>query len=236
MRAPPFLTSREIVTLITFLIVQICPATSRADIYLITSRAAINNADIIEWSQLGPAFSYAATPHQITSFSGGVTGTLYLPGQARRLDQGNGWAGDFLPGEPLIYTWPSTPITLFFDQPLAGVGMQIEQGYYGAFTSTIQAFDAGGTLLGSFERHGMATSAADGSAIFIGVWSDDANIQRLVVNSTSLVNGRDGEFAINFVSVSAVPEPATTALLGLAVIIAGPCRLKPRRHPSVRLE
>jgi uncharacterized protein YbjT (DUF2867 family) len=72
--------------------------------------------------------------------------------------------------------------------------------------------------------------------LFIGVWSDDANIQTLVINSTSFVNGRDGEFAITSVSVSDVPEPATAALLGPAVIIAGLYRLKPHRHLSVRLE
>jgi len=134
------------------------------------------------------------------------------------LDEGNGWAGNFLPGEALIYTWPSTPITLSFDQPLSGIGMQVEHGYYGAFTATIQAFDVGGALLGSASRQGVGTSAADGSAIFIGIGSDEGNIQRLAINSISLVNGRDGEFAINYVSAAMVPEPSSMALFGLGVV------------------
>ena len=104
--------------------------------------------------------------------------------------------------------------------------MQIEHGYYGAFTATIQAFGVGGGLLGSASRQGVGTSAADGSAIFLGIWSDEGNIQRLVINSISLVNRRDGEFAINYLSVAIVPEPSSIVLFGLGVVAVGALRKK----------
>jgi len=182
----------------------------------ITDRNALAANDLFNWAQLGPAFSYAPNPSAITSASGLLTGRLAIQGSARRLDQGNGWAGDFLPGEALIYSWPSVPITLSFDSPIAAAGAQIDPGYYGSFSATITAFDAAGTLLGSFSRTGVGTSNEDGSALFLGLRSDQANISTLVFDCQNF-NGIGGLLAINQLSVSIVPEPHPGPLLAAGI-------------------
>lgn len=141
----------------------------------------------------------------------------------QRLDQDNGWSGNFGAGEELLWTGTGGggPITLNFSSPVAGAGSQIQYNFIGAFMADIQAFDSLNNLLGSFTLNGNSTSDGDDSAIFIGILSSSTDISRLVFGVPNPTFPFPQDFAINNVIVQgtadpvAVPEPATLVLLGL---------------------
>ncbi|MGO9600461.1 MAG: PEP-CTERM sorting domain-containing protein [Isosphaeraceae bacterium] len=130
--------------------------------------------------------------------------------------------GNFAPGDKLLWTGASGgtpnrgPITLNFGSNLiSGGGAQIMPDGYGSFTAVIQAFDKNGNLLGSFTEVGNATSAADNSAIFIGIYDSSPEIASIKIGDNGAL-----DFVINkfdFVTTStAVPEPASLIMAGIA--------------------
>jgi hypothetical protein len=175
------------------------PITASANIIGITSLAALGATDSIDWSQLGPAFTVLPVPQMVISTNGLTAVVSQSPGtNFERLDQNNGWAGNFAPGTPLLWnqiaTSPSpgfcvglgcqaSTITVTFDQPVAGAGAQIQPDFYGSglrgcgvdgFCARVRAFDVSNQLLGSFGTSGLSTDSGDGSAMFIGLVSDTA--------------------------------------------------------------
>jgi len=86
---------------------------------------------------------------------------------------------------------------------------------YGTFTAEIQAFDKNGNLLGSFTEAGNATSAADNSAIFIGIYDSSPEIASIKIGMSGSYNFLINKF--DFVTTStAVPEPASLIMAGIA--------------------
>ena len=69
--------------------------------------------DTIDWGQLGATFSTFASPQPITSI-GGVTGTISDSATLERLDQSNGWSGNFTSSSSGILS-PGYQNYLFFD-------------------------------------------------------------------------------------------------------------------------
>ena len=128
------------------------------------------------------------------------------------LIQSLSWNGNFSPGQTVLANNGNGPDIFAFSIAQQGFGVQIQDNSnFGPFTATISAFDATHTLLGTFTEDGQSNTNADGSAIFIGVTSDSADIA-----SVELSIGGD-----NFGVAQTIPEPASFVLMGSALIVAG---------------
>jgi hypothetical protein len=205
---------RKVLVLIAVVLVSFTAA--QADtLSLVTSRVG---SDSLNWVQLGAPFT--AIPNPFTAVSVGgivVTGTFAgTTGEIRQ--QGDGWNGNFTPGDNLVWTDSQGPLTLAFSQGLNEVGTQIQQDNYGAFTAEIDAYN-GVTLLGSFTENGNSNANGDGSAIDIGVMDlSGSNITSVTLSLTSSTN-----FAINQLDLNSAttPEPGTIMLLGSGLGLVG---------------
>ena len=102
------------------------------------------------------------------------------------------------------------PIEISFANPISRIGTQIQRDQFGSFSTSIGAFDSIGNALGSFTRNdGNSTSRGDGSAIFIGIGSDTANIARVQFSVPSTQ-----DFAIGSLTTSNEPVPEPLTILG----------------------
>jgi hypothetical protein len=199
-----------------------CTERSFAGIILVTDAASLGAQGTINWAN---ALSSNIVPQPFVASVSGIPGLSAqvsdpaVPYSLQRLVQSAsgfyGWAGNFLPGTTLLNTnGDPGPIAIQFSTPVQGVGTQLESSncqigcWNGTFNINITAFDSLGALLGSFWVSGTSSSAADGSAEFVGVLSDSANIKSVEFNVD--VNS---DFSINQVDVTDTPEPGTAALL-----------------------
>ncbi len=188
-----------------------------ASVTLLTSRAQITETDYIDWADLGATFtpvpaSFVISTHG-TPFNVNVSG----PGPMERRDEGNGWLGDFTPGDALLWTnSQSGPLTLTGSKTCNEVGMSVQRDQYGAYGMTISAYDGLNNLVGSFHLNGNVGSAEDGSALFAGIRSTAGDIHSVVIQMDD-----NGDFALNRVSYSCcgpVPEPASMSVLALGAL------------------
>lgn len=197
-------------------------ASAEASVMLITNEGGIDADGLIDWGVLGPDFTEIAQPFNLpVPGIPGLNVTVSQDGNSNfeRRDQGTGWAGNFAPGEELLWTNGfNGPMSLDFDSPIQGFGSQIQRNQFGAFTANISAFN-GMTLLGSFDLNGVSTSAGDDSAIFLGILSDSGDITRIVLDISST-----DDFAINGPRIQRAPEPASLGLFGLGVLCLGIAR------------
>jgi hypothetical protein len=164
------------------------------------------SGDTVNWGQLNlaPGTTFP-TPLEFISF-GGINGeaTVDKKGLANVQEQccpTGLWDGNFSPGDILFDTDnTAVKLTLTFKKPLKSIGTQIQANQLAAFVAQLQAFDHN-RLLGTFqENSGPNLSAADGSAIFLGVASATANITSVVYTVT--INGSPYGFAINQATLS----------------------------------
>lgn len=135
--------------------------------------AALAPNDGVEWAQLPEEGSPYSSP--LTVFSG--LGRPVTSGDGvgfNRLTEGSSWIGNFTPGDAVLWTsadgsdaTTSATLLLTFDQPIYGLGAQIQANYYGPFSATLELFD-GSSLLGMFGISGLSTADADGSAPYLG--------------------------------------------------------------------
>jgi hypothetical protein len=198
----------------------------------LTSRAALGANDFEDWGTLGPSFSTPSNPFAATSNGGlGLSVSQQQPGSFQRLDQNNGWGGNFAPGDALLYTAVETlgsaggPIIISFSHPVVGAGAQIQEDLFGTFTAEILALDGSGNVLGSFSEDGISNGNGDNSAIFIGIKdsSNAASISKIEFALTAAQNGPTTAFAINEFSidsaaVAAVPAPPSVIPLAIGAL------------------
>ena len=115
-------------------------ATSRAGIQ------ALPDADSIDWDDAGPVLSFLLNPIQVLS-NGGLLVDVEKPDPSvffRRLDQGNGWGGNFAPGDRLIWqadVGDYVALSTFGGNLLTAIGAQIQTNTpFGTFTATLETF------------------------------------------------------------------------------------------------
>ena len=213
-------------------------ATSVQAITFVTERTALDETDRVNWSAVGEIFNPFGPPDPAVflpnSFpvqsKAGLDVQVTIPEEATpgltppfvfqttpapgiETNFGNGdfilFSG-FIPGPPPAIGNPG-PITLTFDTPVLGAGAQIGVDDTFDFTATLSAFDADGTLLGSFSavKQGKTSLDLDNSALFLGVLNDLPIISKLEFKPS--VSER--AIGINQLSIvaaaTAVPEPAT---------------------------
>lgn len=200
------------------LVAFLAPVDGSAAIITYSDRSLFPDNDYVDWAQFGPDLTVVPNNSVATAAFFGTTVTVSTDTATamERRDQGTGWAGNFAAGDALLWTRnvDNAKLILDFSQNVWGGGAQIQADLYGSFTGTLEAYDAGNNLLGSFNLAGNSTAAGDNSAIFMGIFSTDADVRRLVF----FTNNAKQDFAINQLEflecVTVVPLPGTLLLLG----------------------
>ena len=198
------------------------------------SRADQNPTDIIDWTQLGPALTSLTTPQFVTTFSGNlalagnINGNNFL-----RVDEGNGWTGNFDFGESLVWTCAGSssagsssagpgPFALVLQNPVGSFGFSIQTDEYGPFAVDVQAVDASNNVLFDHIFNGFSTNLENGSALFVGLGdATGVNISQILISTTSQDSFFANDFAIDdpsFTYVTATPEPRSMAVLLSALL------------------
>ena len=214
----------------------------------VAERSALSATDKVDWSSVGSIFSPFGPPDpsvflppsfSVTSQAGRsvrvdippsttagvlppfVFQTTPEPGIATNFDD-----GDFIlftgliPGPPPAIGNPG-PITLSFDEPVAGAGTQLAVDDIFNFTGTLSAFDRDDQLLGRFSAPGTSSLALDNSALFLGVLSDESNIAKLEFKS-SVPTSAIGLNQLSLLgerlpATTEVPEPSSLVALGVMI-------------------
>ena len=190
--------------------------------------------DTIDWSQLGPSFTLLSSPLTVTSADGVTVTVTSAGGVFERRDQGDGWSGNFLPGEGLLWDQGVGPdITLTFATPVGAAGAAIQADFYGGFTAQVTVNGAN-----AFTENGDSTAGGDGSAIFIGWSGGPITTLQFDLTAASLI---PNDFAVGTVAlpsgsetvpVLSAPEPSTWAMMMLGFAGVGYAAFRTRK-PAV---
>jgi hypothetical protein len=198
---------------------------------LVGSSTALDANDAVGWSNLAPLFTvFGSGAHYASSNGLAITVSSDTGGVLEVAQQGNGIAGNFNPGEFLLFNQQSGAITISFSHGIYGAGAQVEGDNYGSFNGTISAYGASDNLLGSFVFSGISNGAGDGSAVFAGILSSTPDIYHI---SFWAPNGGVADFAMGTLDLNApspVPEP-TTMSFGVLLLPFGLKMLRMLRKP-----
>jgi hypothetical protein len=209
-------TSRRV---LTGLVLAGCALAAQAALVVASDRSQLLNATTVDWSVLGPDLTALGSPVVAgpATVSGASAFTVF-----QQAPTGT-WDGNFTDGESLLSLFDlngNGPIGGAFDisfaSAIAGFGTQAQDINFGAFSVTIDVYDATNSLLGSFNFNGDSNDDQDGSAVFVGVLSDQLDISRVVISGMS-----DGS-AINQLTLAGpanpAPAPASLALVLMALL------------------
>ena len=159
-----------------------------------TNKNAFGAEDYIDWSQLGGAGTTISVPASVTS-NRSKTATVSALTSLYAMVQGTNWAGNFSPGDALLYSWGNTEITITMGSAVAGLGCQIQSSQGGPYYGEIDVYDVSDTKILNFKSYGVSNSNADGSAVFIGARSQSKNIKKVVFSLFE--TSKPGKFVIN---------------------------------------
>lgn len=198
--------------------------------------------DWVDWCQYGCAGNQLPTPQTFVSGMGN-TGSVGLVGTFEgfyNLQQDASWFGNFTSGMGLIYNGSAfgsipTSIATTFDSGMYGAGAYIQSNYYGAFTATIELFDANYQSLGVYTAVGVS-EYAPGTALFIGAYDMSGLADVYAAQFTAWGTGpAEPDFSIGSLGLGTTPytpntpEPGTLMMLGTSVIgLAGVLRRRMR--------
>jgi hypothetical protein len=180
---------------------------------LITDPSLLHAGDQIDWGSLGIAGSVLSTPLSMNTLNGMhvTVSTGGTPPTFKRLDEGNGFVGDFPLGAKLLATNSLGATHLHFDTPIIGAGTWIEHLTDTSFTAYLLAM-SGTTTIAEYTLPVTNHRLENGSAPFIGILSDSRNITDIYF---------DSYFGLNTVTsgpLLAVPEPSSIALFSIGTI------------------
>ena len=195
------------------------------------SRAALRGEDLVDWAVLGLPFTPVSNPFSIMSEEGLELEVSIPTGEFLRLDQTPIFPGSFNVGDALLFTGLGNPgpLTLTFDQPVFGIGTQIQSDPQNIpeYTATITAFDSLGNLIDSGSVDAVSISDAGSGVPFLGFLDNQGDIKSIVFNA--LEAGENVPFAINAVSLrTTTPIPEPGVILGLFLIGLGGAATKLR--------
>ncbi len=210
------------------------PLAMQAQTSFVASRASMSGS-LLNWNTIyGPNGTSVGAGFTATGL-GGLTLSTTGPGSVQVLNQGSGWSGGFLGGEPVLYSSGSPgALSLLFNADIFGLGANLQSNFFGSFTGTVKAYSAANALLGSYDVNGVSNSNGDGSQPFLGI-RNVAGMRRV----TFEVSGSIQDFSLGLnqatietTSNTTVPEPSTYLLMasGLAAIAA----IRRRRHAATR--
>jgi hypothetical protein len=193
---------------------------AHASIITYNDRGLFPDNNSVGWAQLGAVESSVTSGTAANAANFGTVVTVSSgDGSAlkRHTQVFYSWDGNFAPGDELIEVNNGyTTLILDFSTNISGGGAQIQTGVYGSFTGHLYAYDAGLNLLGTYSLAGDSNNLANNSAIFMGIYSTENDIRRLVFSA----DGTSGlGFAINQLEFyQAVPIPGALWLLGSGLI------------------
>jgi hypothetical protein len=205
----------------------------------VSSRAALGGNDFKDWAGLGPDGTALGDSFSTSSQFGlglSVSGATESASGFERANQGGSWAGNFAPGDALLWTglaFSPQIITIDFASPIFGAGAQIQNDDLGAaFTAFLTAYDSLNNVVASYTFNGTSTDAGDNSAIFIGASNDLENISKIELG----VDG-SGSFAINRLDIKrtlSVPDSGEylSAIFAMAFIAMSAARSVKRSHTA----
>ena len=183
------------------------------------SSATLPRGGSVDWGSI--ALPYASFPSGTTIPIAGLPGMNITISTAASLPpelltncsagENCGWYGNFAEGAGILWVngtysgdtgwWaPNGPLTVRFDSPQRGIGFQAMADESGSFTVTLCAYNAGDTLLGCVPFRGDARTAADGTALFTGLYDDVQEISKVTIDAGGLLYPHD--FAIGTILVA----------------------------------
>jgi hypothetical protein len=208
---------------------------ARADTMLqINDPSTVTWTDSLDWGTLGISSSYPQpVPNGFGATSAhGISFNGYTNADFERVDDGNGFNGDFPLGDRLLFNQGSVMNMNFLQTPISGIGFNIDPVVDGNYTVYVTAANLAGDVLGTATLTGYSNDnvITHGPPSFVGIWDQSgANIFGIQIIAT--YNGPFGDepFAIDTMLLNpTVPEPS---MLGLVCVAGLALRRRQGKRP-----
>ena len=168
-----------------------------------SGRATFMGTDLLTWGQFGSAFTNVPDGSTATS-SGGTQVVIAgsVRGEMQRRDEGDGWTGDFVSGDQLIFYQTSGALVLGFPTGVNSIGTEVEANTGGGppFTALVTIYNGGTQLAALMENgHSGACGSCNQAPFFGFVDNTGPNITEMTVQTTGFADGAG--FSINQLSL-----------------------------------
>lgn len=176
---------------------------------------AVAHADTIDFRQFS---GYYDTPTLSGTTINGVGFTISGSPTYEAMPQGMAfWEGAFPNGNRVLFAPDVGPTTILFDDVINGISnLGLQSNNWGPYTATLTAYGLDGTTVLGTSSYSAVSANAPGTQL--GFSLAVAGIRSIVLSST---NDLDGVGLGNITILSAVPEPATWAMMIAGFAMAG---------------